>query len=117
MGLYPENPISMLIRDLSPRESGLSFPRQKERSLAASVAYRLFRVSRALVGRARLMRVCLDGAWLMNRFAFEIWAELFNEDIHDVRLGLTEELLEELSAACRFGGLARAPVSDLSRIG
>ena len=84
----------MPVQDRPLSEADLSFPRHKRRSIVVSAAYRVFRLSRRWIGRERALRFCLDGAWLLSRFAYEIWAERFNEDVHEV-LGLTEELLEK----------------------
>jgi SAM-dependent methyltransferase len=76
-------------------EADLSLPRRKKRSLIVSAAYRAFRWSRRCLGRERTLRFCLTGAWLLSRFAYEIWVEICNEDSRDVRLGLSKEFLAE----------------------
>lgn len=105
-------------------EADLSFPRRKKRSIVVSVAYRAFRWSRRCFGRERALRFYLDGAWLLSRFAYEIWAELCNEDVQDVRLGLTEEFLEEwvpadacmLDVGCGTGRWCRVASGHVHRV-
>lgn len=105
----------MPIEDKPLNEADLSFARRKKSSIVVSVAYRVFRSSLRWIGRGRILRFCLDGSWLLSRFAYEVWAEQCNEEGRDIRLGLTEELLEDwvpadarlLDVGCGMGRLCR----------
>ncbi len=76
-------------------ESDLAMPRQKPRSIAISLAYRLVRVARALFGAKAVLRFCLDTSWLTWRFAFELSSDVLGNEFQSEARGISEELLKE----------------------
>lgn len=73
----------------------LRMPRRKPPSLAISVAYRIVRAGRRLVGAKLLLRFFLDVAWLSWRFAFELAGDVFGSAFQTEARGISEELLRE----------------------
>lgn len=73
-------------------ENDLAMPRAKPRSLPISIAYRLKRAGQ-LVASKQLLMLCLNGAWLLKRFAFELSGDRFGPAFQQAALGLSEELL------------------------
>jgi SAM-dependent methyltransferase len=77
-------------------ESELAQPREKPFSPAASIAYRWTRLARPLLGRKRLLGWYLELSRLFQRLAFEICGEVYGEDFHAERTGVSRELVLRL---------------------
>lgn len=77
-------------------ESALTMARRKPRSLAISLAYRLFRAARFTFGARRLLRFLLHASWLTWRFAFELSSDVLGAAFQRDARGLPEELLREV---------------------
>lgn len=78
-----------------PGERDLSMRRMKPRSLAVSLAYRLTRLSRHMVGRTRLLRLCLNTSWLFRRFAYELTGEVFGDSFYCSATALSDKLFQQ----------------------
>lgn len=74
-------------------------PRQKPRSIAISLAYRLVRAARALFGAKAVLGFCLDTSWLAWRFAFELSSDVLGGEFQTEARGISEELLQEFVPA------------------
>lgn len=75
-------------------ETRLSFPREKPKSLLVSFAYRAAAVGRAIVGKERILRYCLNGSRLLWRFAFELSGEIYGAKFHNHAKALNEKFLK-----------------------
>lgn len=82
--------------DVPRTEADITLPRAKPRSLLIPLAYRAKRIGKALLGRRRLLRACLNAAWLLKRFAFELSGEEFGPAFHCLALGLSEDELRHI---------------------
>jgi SAM-dependent methyltransferase len=77
-----------------PNEKNLSMSREKERSTAVSMAYRLSNIGRKIFGKEKLLRFYLNGAWLFWRFSFELSGEIYGKDFHNHAKALNEDFLK-----------------------
>lgn len=84
-----------------PRTEDLTVPRSKPRLIWVSIAYRLFRAARALLGDSLVGRLLLNGEWLFHRLAFEVSGEIFGEEFYCRSLALSETELRALTP--KFG--------------
>jgi 2-polyprenyl-3-methyl-5-hydroxy-6-metoxy-1,4-benzoquinol methylase len=78
---------------LSPTEQQLSMTRQKDKSLAVSISYKLVKVGKNIFGRERLLKFFLNSSRINWRFAFELAGELYGGDFHLYSKALNEEFL------------------------
>lgn len=78
---------------LGPTEQQLSMPRQKGKSVAVSIGYKLVRIGKMIFGRERLLRYFLNSARIRWRFAFEIAGEIDGGQFHNYAKALNEDLL------------------------
>lgn len=78
----------------TPDEKSLSMPRDKTRSVVVSIGYRLGRVGDAIFGRQRMLRLFLNGSWLLSRLAFERSGQIYNDEFHNQSKALSEEYLQ-----------------------
>lgn len=78
-----------------PDEGDLSMRRMKPRSLTVSLAYRLTRVSRHMLGRTRLLRLCLNASWLFRRFAYELTGEVFGDSFYCSTSALSDKIFKQ----------------------
>lgn len=93
----------------------LDLPRAKRRSLAVSVGYRVFRLTRRLFGDRRMTALYLDAAWLLRRFAYEISYERFGASFLNSTHAISPEVLERwvsrgssvVDIGCGYGRLCR----------
>lgn len=80
-------------RGYPQNDDDLAMPRTKSRSLTIAVAYRGMKLTQLALGRRRLLRFCLNAAWLLRRFAFELSGQIFGDPFHCASLGLAEDTL------------------------
>ncbi len=80
-----------------------------------SVAYRLMKVARRIVGAERLLRFSLNATWVFWRFSYELAAGLYGGAFRNTTYGTTEDLLQRwvppggrvLDIGCGGGRLCR----------
>lgn len=77
-----------------PTEEMLEMPRQKPRSLVVSLSYKIVKLGKIVFGKERMLRICLKGAWLLSRFAFELSGEIYGNDFHNQAKALNEDFLK-----------------------
>lgn len=82
----------------------------------SALAYRAAWLGRRLMGRRQLLRLCLNGAWLLRRLAFELSGEMWAEQFHCQAMALSEDVLRRwipeggsvLDLGCGTGRWCRA---------
>lgn len=85
------NPLSMSEAELIA--GGLEMQRRKRRRLWIPLGYRAFGLLVRVMGRRRVLRVCLNASWFLHRIAFELSGRVFGDSFHCSSLGLSPELL------------------------
>lgn len=102
----------------------LTFARRKPRSIGISVAYRLVRLVRIVLGPQRALRLLLNAAWLFHRFAHEASIAVGGDEFRCTAFGLTPERLAAvipqggtvLDVGCGLGRWSRAAATTASRV-
>lgn len=100
---------------LGEEESELELPRTKPRLQWLRLGYRVVPLAKFLLGAERLLRLCLNGAWMLRRLAFEIAGDVYGEPLYAATGGVSETLLREwiperagvLDLGCGTGRLSR----------
>jgi SAM-dependent methyltransferase len=105
-------------------EVDLGLPRKKPRSVVISLGYRLFRLSRRLLGDQRMLGLFLDSAWLLRKFAYEASYERYGAAFLNNTHGLSSTLLERwippgssvVDIGCGYGRLCRLVAPYAGRV-
>jgi SAM-dependent methyltransferase len=84
------------VHGASTAERDIPFPRPKPRWLALSVSYRIMRLARRLFGDRRVLRLLLNGQWILWRLSFETTVQYYGDAFPDATFCLSDDLLSTL---------------------
>lgn len=83
----------MIEDNLLELEKRLTIPREKPRSLTVSLAYKLVKLGKKILGNKKILKICLDIERLFWRFSFETAGEMYGAKFHNQAKALNERIL------------------------
>jgi SAM-dependent methyltransferase len=105
-------------------DSDLYFARRKPHSIGLSITWRMLQLYRRVFGPERLLRLTLDGHWLLRRMAHELGIELMGDEFYWRATALDPERLAAwipqgasvIDVGCGVGRLSRAVAGQASTV-